>query len=85
MAPRTVKNVMIQFMPLAIGTCVGALNKNLKGKEAKEKGRSADDWYKENQEDETNERDEKIKEVCAGDESESPRQSFGRGLSLLAT
>ena len=43
--------IVIQFMPIAIGVGVGALNK-LKDKKAKGKRSSNDEWYKESQEEE---------------------------------
>ena len=65
--------IVIQFMPIAIGVGVGALN-NLKDKKAKGKRRSNDGWYKDHQEDEEDERKEQVEKACAGDESPtSPR------------
>ena len=77
--------IVIQFMPLAIGTCVGALNKNLKEKKVKKTRRSDGEWYKDHQEDERKSLEGQIEEACAGDESESPKPSLGRGLSVLTT
>ena len=68
--------IVIQFMPLAIGTCVGALNKNLKEKKAKEK----EHWYHENQKDERKSLEGQIEEACAGDASESPTSPLDQHL-----
>jgi hypothetical protein len=74
--------IVIQFMPIAVGVGVGALNKSLKDKKAKGKRRSNDEWYKDHQEDETEEREEQIEEACAGDES--PTSPLGQALSMVA-
>ena len=67
-------------MPLAIGTCVGALNKNLKEKKAKKKRSSDGEWYKDHQEDESKSLEGQIEEACAGDESESPTSPLDQHL-----
>ena len=74
--------IVIQFMPIAVGVGVGALNKSLKDKKSKEKRRSNDEWYKDHKEDETEEREEQIEEACAGDES--PTSPLGQALSMVA-